>query len=610
MKYILLFFFLPLLAYSQPSKDKELKKLKHEVMAAIDSKAKMAQVMVDKVFSFAELGFHEFETSKYITDILNENGFEVEHGISGVPTAWWAKWGSGKPVISIGSDLDCIPKASQKPGVAYHDPIVEGGPGHGEGHNSGIPLNVIAALSVKDIMEREGIQGTLILWPGVAEELVGTKAYYTRDGFFDNVDISIFTHVSNNLTVSYGQARGTGLISVEYEFEGEAAHAAGAPWRGRSAADAVELMNIGWQYQREHLDPLHRSHSVIKNGGDQPNVVPQEASIWYYFRHVTYPKIMEVFDRANKMAEGAALMTNTTVKRKVLGSAWPRHFNKTIAEAMYENIKIVGLPEWTEKDQELARAVQKEVNAPDHFNGLPVKLDTIGLPLTRFVSGGSDDIGDISWKLPTVTMRFPSNIPGLPGHHWSNAIAMATPIAHKGVIAGAKAEAMTILDFLMKPELVEEAWTYFREEQGMDTKYEPMVTKDDQPAIYLNTEIMEEFRPKLEPYYYDETKFDSYLDQLGVEFPTLRPPSRIFVAKLSDYTNDDQLKELFSKYGDVISAEVIKDRLNDKSKGFAFIEMKYASDANMAIKSLDGSQLDGNEIVVKMAEKDNKDASK
>jgi len=322
-------------AQKTTSADKKLATLKKEVKTKIDANAKMAQVMVDKVFSFAELGFQEEETSKYLTGILKENGFTVEEGISGIPTAWWAKWGSGKPVIAIGSDLDCIPKASQKPGVAYHDPIVEGAPGHGEGHNAGSPLNILAVLAVKEIMEREGISGTLILWPGVAEELVGTKAFYTRDGYFDEVDISIFTHVSNNLSVSYGQARGTGLISVQYEFEGEAAHAAGSPWRGRSAADAVELMNIGWQYQREHLDPLHRSHSVINNGGDQPNVVPSKASIWYYFRHVTYPKIMDVYDRANKIAEGAALMTNTKMSKKVLGSAWPRHFNQVIAETMY-----------------------------------------------------------------------------------------------------------------------------------------------------------------------------------------------------------------------------------------------------------------------------------
>ncbi|MEM0993558.1 MAG: amidohydrolase [Bacteroidota bacterium] len=520
--YILFLLLLPFFLFSQYDQSAKLPAWKVEVQKSVDAKAKLAQVMVDKVFSFAELGFQETASSKYMTDFLEAQGFEIEYGISGVPTAWWAKWGNGKPVIALGSDLDCIPRASQKPGVAYHDPIVEGAPGHGEGHNSGIPLNIIAAISVKEIMERENIQGTLILWPGVAEELVGTKAYFTRDGYFDKVDMCIFTHVSSNMSVSYGQARGTGLISVEYTFEGEAAHAAGSPWRGRSAADAVELMNIGWQYQREHLDPLQRSHSVIKYGGDQPNVVPSKASIWYYFRHVTYPKIMAVYERANAIAEGAALMTNTSVSKKVLGSAWPRHFNQVIAETMYENIKTVGLPTWSEADQALAKALQKEVNSPRDSTGLPTKLDTIGMPVVRFVSGGSDDIGDISWKLPTVTLRFPSNIPGLQGHHWSNAVAMATPIAHKGVIAGAKAEAMTLLDFFVQPELVDKAWDYFRNEQGMKQAYIPMVGKEDQPAIYLNSDIMEAYRPQLEKFYYDETKYDSYLEQLGIDYPTLR----------------------------------------------------------------------------------------
>lgn len=508
-------------AQTREYSEDEIKDLKSKVSDNIATQTKLAQVMVDKVFSFAELGFHEFETEKYLTTMLEKNGFSIERGISGIPTAWIARWGSGKPVIAIGSDIDCIPKASQKPGVVYHDPIVEGAPGHGEGHNSGVPLNIIAAIAVKEIMERENIQGTLMLWPGVAEELLATKAYYTRDGYFDDVDISIFTHVSSNLSVSFGQSRGTGLISVEYTFEGEAAHAAGAPWRGRSALDAVELTSIGWQFQREHLDPLQRSHHVIKNGGDQPNVVPSKASIWFFIREVTYLKIMANFERINQIAEGAAMMTQTTMTKRILGSAWPRHFNKVIAETMYENIKTVGLPEWSEDDQALAKALQKEVNSKKN-EGLATELDTIRLPVKNFVSGGSDDIGDISWKVPTVTLRFPSNVPGLQGHHWSNAVAMATPIAHKGVIAGAQAEAMTILDFLLKPGLVEQAWEYYRTVQLEDQEYKPMITAEETPAIHLNKDIMAEFKPLLEKYYYDETRYDTYLEQLGIEYPTLK----------------------------------------------------------------------------------------
>ncbi len=504
--------------YSQ----KQIDALKAEVSQMVQENHKMSQVMVDKIFSFAELGFHEVESSKYLTSILEENGFTIEKGVSGIPTAWFATWKNGEgPVIALGSDVDCIPKASQYPGVAYHKPMVEGAPGHGEGHNAGIPLNITAALAVKKIMEREKIGGTLILWPGIAEELVAAKAWYTRDGLFDNVDLCIFTHVGNNLGVSWGQSSGTGLISVEYTFSGEAAHSAGSPWRGRSALDAAELMNIGWNYKREHLHPLKRSHSIFTDGGDQPNVVPSKASIWYYFRDVTYEGIMEMYETANKMAEGAALMTETEVSSKILGTAWPRHFNKVIAEQMYQNILKVGLPQWSEEDQMLAKAVQEEVGS-SRENGLPTKLDTLGLPVTQPVSGGSDDIGDVSWVVPTVTLRFPSNIPGLQGHHWSNAIAMATPIAHKGVTQGAKAEAMTILDFLLKPELVDQAWDYFKNVQTKEEEYKPMISADDEAPIYLNKQIMDLYRPLMEKYYYDETKYDTYLEQLGVTYPTVK----------------------------------------------------------------------------------------
>lgn len=502
--------------------ERQAEKLKAEAAQIVQANAKRAQVMVDKIFSFSELGFQEIESSKYLTGLLRDNGFEIENSISGISTAWFARWSNGDgPVIALGSDVDCIPKASQHPGVAYHKPIVEGAPGHGEGHNAGIPLNITAALAVKQIMEREQIKGTLVIWPGIAEELVAAKAWYVRDGLFDNIDMCIFTHVGDNLEVSWGPTKGTGLISVEYSFEGEAAHSAGSPWRGRSALDAAELMNIGWNYKREHLHPLKRSHSIFTDAGDQPNVVPSKASIWYYFRDVTYEGIMEMYKEANDIAQGAALMTGTSVQSKVLGTAWPRHYNKVIAEQMYANIKKVGLPSWSDADQTLAKAVQKEVNS-DKSEGLSTVLDPLGLPVKDPVSGGSDDIGDVSWKVPTVTLRFPSNIPGLQGHHWSNAIAMATPIAHKGVVAGAKAEAMTILDFLLKPQLLTKAWDYFNNEQSKETKYQPMITEADLPPTYLNQDKMEQYRAALEKYYFDENKYDTYLEQLGVSYPTLK----------------------------------------------------------------------------------------
>jgi aminobenzoyl-glutamate utilization protein B len=495
---------------------------KAQVVKDIAGMSKQAQVMVDMVFSFAELGFQEVETSRYLTGVLEKEGFKIERGIAGIPTAWIATYGSGKPVIALGSDVDCIPQASQKPGVAYHDPLIDGAPGHGEGHNSGVPLNILAAIAVKRQMERAKLPGTIKVWPGVAEELVAAKAYFVREGVFKDVDVVIFTHVGNNLATSWGQASATGLVSVEYTFKGESAHSAGAPWQGRSALDAVELMDIGWNFRREHLRTQQRSHYVITNGGDQPNVVPRLASVWYYFRELDYEHITRMREIGDQIAQGSAMMTDTTVTSRVLGSAWPQHFNRPVAEAAYANIKEVGLPQWSEADQTLAKALQKELKSREQ--GLATQLDDLSGPVPdeQRNRGGSDDIGDVSWNVPTITIRYPSNIPGLPGHNWANAVTMATPIAHKGVVNGAKVVGMTVIDLLTKPELVDQAWKYFREVQTKETKYRPLISPADKPPTYLNKRIMDTYREQMRKFYYDPSKYDTYLDQLGVKYPTTR----------------------------------------------------------------------------------------
>ena len=443
--------------------------MKADLTGQIDAMKKQAQVMVDSVFSFGELGFQEFETSKYLTGILEKEGFKIERGVAGIPTAWVATWGAGKPVISLGSDIDDIPQASQKPGVAYHDPMIEGAPGHGEGHNSGVPLNILAALAVKKVMEREHLQGTIRLWPGVAEEELGTKAYSVNAGMFKDVDVVLFAHVGTNLGVSWGPTACNGLVSVEYMFKGESAHAAGAPWRGKSALDAVELMDVGWNFRREHLRLAQRSHYVITNGGDQPNVVPPNASVWYYFREADYDHIMDLWQIGDNMAKAATLMTDTTYTSRLLGRAWPGHFNKPIAEDMYENIKKVGLPQWSEDDQTLAKALQKELKVP--VRGLadedpadcallarkPQDGEEGGGDQNRPTGGGSDDIGDVSWNVPTVTLRYPSNIPGGPGHNWANAISRWPRRSRtKAWWPARRCRRMTMLDILLHPELVQE----------------------------------------------------------------------------------------------------------------------------------------------------------
>jgi aminobenzoyl-glutamate utilization protein B len=508
-----------------PRDDARITKLKRDVSALVDSMAGFTQQMVDQIFSFGELGFQEIETSKYLTALLEKNGFTVQRNYAGIPTAWVASWGSGKPVIALGSDIDGIPQSSQKPGVGYFDPIVKGAPGHGEGHNSGQAVNITAALALKRVLEREKLPGTIRIWPGVAEELVGTKAYFVRAGMLKDVDAVIFSHVDSNLSTSYGSTSGNGLVSIQFNFEGQSAHSAGQPWRGRSAMDAVELMNIAWNYRREHLRIQQRSHYVVTDGGDQPNVVPPTASVWYYLRETDYPRIKELWAIADTIARSAAAMTGTRLaSQRVLGSAWPAHFNKPIAEALQQNIQAVGLPRWSDADQQLARGIQCELG-----NKQPPGLDTTLARLEPPIreeqkrGGGSDDIGDISWNVPTVTLRFPSNIPGLPGHNWANAISMATPVAHKGATAGAKAEALTLVDLYTKPAILEQAWSYFRDVQTKDTKYTPLIRPEDNPAVHMNEGILAKYREEMRKYYYDPTRFKTYLEQLGIKYPTVKP---------------------------------------------------------------------------------------
>ncbi len=219
-------------------------------------------------------------------------------------------------------------------------------------------------------------------------------------------------------------------------------------------------------------------------------------------------------------------MTSTSVTSRLLGSAWPGHFSVPIAEDMYDNMTKVGLPQWSEQDQAVAKALQRDLKVSER--GLAMKIPEFKKPQPPKeedvdegpgpVGGGSDDIGDVSWVVPTVTLNYPSNIPGGPGHNWANGVSMATPIAHKGVIAGAKVQAMTILDILTRPELVDKAWDYFRNVQTKNTKYQTFLRPDDQPAIWLNQKIMEVYRPQMKPLYYDQSRFNTYLDQLGIKY--------------------------------------------------------------------------------------------
>jgi aminobenzoyl-glutamate utilization protein B len=516
---------IPRITVAQAADSVRLERLKAEALTKVDPK--LVQEIVDQLFSYSELGMQEFETQKYITTLLKAKGFTITLGYAGMPSAWVARWESPagkKPVITLGSDVDGIPQASNRPGVAFFDPQVAGAPGHGEGHNSGQAVNIAAALVVKELMIREKIPGTIVLWPGIAEEQMTGKAFFVREGLFKDADVALFTHVGSDLGVQWGESGQNALISALFRFKGTSAHAAGAPWRGRSALDAAMLMGTGWEYQREHNELPTRSHYVIRDGGDQPNVVPSTASIWFYFRERDYPRTKALFERGKQIAQGAALMANVSLDTvMIIGSGWSGHFNKPIAEVTFGNIKRVGMPAWDSADVAMAKALQKELGVREIGLTTATTMN-VGTPVpeSQRMGGGSDDIGDVSWNVPTVTLRFPSNIPGPPGHNWANAIVMATPIAHKGAYAGAKVQALTMLDLLLTPQIVADAWTYFREVQTKETKYIPFIAPTDQPPIWLNADIMARYKPELQKYYYDPKKYKTYLEQLGIAYPTTR----------------------------------------------------------------------------------------
>lgn len=505
----------PLVAAPQSPAD-----LAEEARQEAASMQKLSQEIVDSVFSFSELGFQELWTVEYITGILRDEGFEVTIGCAGMPTCYVASWGSGRPVIGIMGDIDGLPETSQRPGVAYHDPLIEGGPGHGEGHNSAPAVDIVAAIATKRVMERHGLQGTLRVIPGVAEELVASRTYMVNADMFADLDVMLSTHVASSTGTSWGIS-GSGLVSTMFTFHGRSAHGAGSPWAGRSALDAVELMNAGWNYRREHLRLQQRSHYIIANGGNQPNVVPSEAAVWYYFRELDYDHIRELHELGRKIAQGAATMTDTTVTERVLGAAWPSNMSKPLAEVMHANILKVGLPEWSEADQELARAVQRELGREE--TGLAAELNEELREASQGMGGGSDDIAEVSWNLPTVRLRYAANIPGTTGHHWSSGIAMATPIAHQGANYGSRVIAMTAIELIADPAKVEEAWAYHREVTTKDRQWVSLIPEGTEPPTFLNAEKMARFRPVLEGLRYDPSRYGTYLEQLGIAYPTVRP---------------------------------------------------------------------------------------
>jgi aminobenzoyl-glutamate utilization protein B len=450
----------------------------------------------DAIWSYAELGMQEYKSSGLLADSLEKAGFAVERGAAGMPTCFVATYGSGKPVIGFLGEFDALPMISQKGRVPAQNPLLEGAPGHGCGHNTMCTAAVAAAIAVKNAMDKYGFPGTIKVFGSPAEETLISRPYMIRAGLFDGVDAVIDNHSSSGFSTSYGKG-GNAMFSSVFTFKGKTAHGA-SPWNAVSALDAVELMNIATNFLREHLFYTYRMHYVIKEGGEAPNVVPDRASVWYYVRN-SDERVEEMYAKVKDCARAAALATGAELENiRCYSAVHQRHANKAAAELMQKNIDLVGMPEWTEVEHAYARAMQKELGKEE--KGMPTEVGEIGDSSRHFVGGGSSDVGDVTLIAPTATIRFPGQVPGAIGHHWSAVAGNYGSTAWKGLNAGAKAIAASAIDMLTKPEELKKLRDEF-EEYTRDHPYKPFLPEDAQPPIDLNKELMDRWRPLMEKFY-------------------------------------------------------------------------------------------------------------
>lgn len=453
--------------------------------------------MSDAIWSYAELGMQEFRSMKTITDELEQKGFRVERGVAGLPTAFEATWGSGRPVVGLMAEYDALPGLSQQGDVSTQAPLVAGAPGHGCGHNQQAPAAIAAALALKAAMEEFGIKGTIKVFGGPAEETLISRAYMARDHMFDDLDAVLSNHGGTRLGTSYGVG-GNAIFSTVFTFKGQTAHSA-SPWTARSALDAVEIMNVATNFLREHLFYTNRLHYVITNGGEAPNVVPDNASVWYFTRN-TDDRVEEMHEKIINCARAAALATGTEMSYRVLSAAHQGRSLKSLAMLAQRNIELVGMPQWSEEEQAFARALQRDLGKEE--TGLPTEVSRLRYwdPETVFTGGGSSDMAELQLQTANVTIGIPGAVPGDIGHHWSRTAGNYGSATHKGIIANAKAMAATMLDLLTKPEelrLVREEFAA----QAAEHPYKTLLPEGSEPPLDLNRELMEKWRPLMEPTY-------------------------------------------------------------------------------------------------------------
>jgi aminobenzoyl-glutamate utilization protein B len=415
------------------------------------------------IWTYAELGLQEHRSATRLAGVLKKAGFRVKEGVSDMPTAFVAEYGAGKPIIGILAEYDALPELSQQAGGGTHKAIPGQSAGHGCGHCALGTAAVGAALAVKDALDKHHLKGTIRLYGTPAEETVIGKVYMTLDHQFADLDACLHWHPGTKNRVSYMSSKA--LISAKFTFTGLPAHASGSPEKGRSALDGVELMNVGANYMREHVKETSRIHYVITNGGAQPNVVPATAQVWYFVRANTHEEVERNFDWLRDIADGAAKMSRTKVAVRIDTDCHEIIPNLPLSRVVLRNLQRVGAPKFDDADRDLARRLQEPLRIEFALKESKPLNDRIEpLPEKPYpASGGSTDVGDISWHVPTSGLDTACFAAGSPGHSWQNVAAIGSPIGHKGLLVAAKVLALSAIDLLQDPQALKDAKADFQE---------------------------------------------------------------------------------------------------------------------------------------------------
>lgn len=462
-----------------------------EILHSVQSHAQELYDLSLKVWNYAEVGLQERNSWKVLADYLARHGFSIENPVGEMPTAFCARWGTKGPTIGFLGEYDALSGLSQKV-ASKREPLVEGAPGHGCGHNLLGVGSLGAALALKEYLESKNIEGTVVYYGCPAEETLIGKVFMARDGLFNNLDAAITWHPTDLNTVQMGSSNG--VNSAKFRFYGKTAHAAGDPYNGRSALDAVELMNVGANYLREHVIPDARIHYVITNGGGQPNVVPADAEVWYFVRAPRRRQVEEIYERLQDVAKGAAIMTGTTFEVRLLAGCYDFLPNETLATLALDCLKEVGAPAFSDEEMAFAKAIAdtidkdhktatlKTMNAPEELFS-QVMNTTIVDPLDKGkVLPSSTDVGDVSWITPTVQLNVAAWPIGTPGHSWQVAACSGHSLGQKSVLTAAQAMALTGLRLIADPSLIRKAREEFQKKVDGE-EYKCPIPKGQKPPF-------------------------------------------------------------------------------------------------------------------------------